>query len=75
MVRFYIKHVERKPDPEPVQTKPKIAIGVGIILWTVALLALLASPKSFPFEEPLALYTCVVGIVLGVYAYWHVGRR
>lgn len=75
MVRFYIKHVERKPDPEPVPVKPKIAIVVGLILWTVALLALLAAPQSFPFEEPLALYTCIVGIVLGVYAFWHVRRR
>jgi len=75
MVRFYIKHVERKPDPEPVQVNAKLAIGVGLTLWTIALLALLAAPQSFPFEEPLALATCGVGIVLGIYGYWHVRKR
>ncbi|MEN9715892.1 MAG: hypothetical protein RJA35_1359, partial [Actinomycetota bacterium] len=50
MVRFYLKHVERKPDPEPVKVNAKRAIYVGLILWVVALLALLVAPKSLPLE-------------------------
>lgn len=75
MVRFYLKHVERKPDPEPVKVRPKLAIYVGIALWSLALLALLAAPKSLPLEEPLALTTCGIGIVLGFWGLWHVRNR
>ena len=75
MVRFYLKHVERKPDPEPVKVNAKLAIGVGLIFWTVALLTLLFAPKALPLEEPLALDTTVVGLILGIYFYWHVRKR
>jgi len=75
MVRFYLKHVERKPDPEPVKVNAKRAIVVGLTLWATALLILLLAPKSLPFEEPLGFATCVVGIVLGFWGLWHVRRR
>ena len=75
MVRFYLKHVERKPDPEPVKVNAKRAILVGLCLWAVALLVLLFTPEGLPFEEPLTLTTCGVGIVLGVWGLWHVRNR
>lgn len=75
MVRFYLKHVERKPDPEPVKVNSKRAITVGLVLWSVALLALLAAPQSLPFEKTLGLTTCGVGIVLGFWGLWHDRNR
>ena len=75
MVRFYLKHVERKPDPEPVKVNAKRAIQVGLALWAFALLVLLFAAKGLPFEEPLTLTTCGVGIVLGVWGLWHVRNR
>jgi len=75
MVRFYLKHVERRPDPEPVKVNPKLAIAVGLVFWAIALLTLLVAPNSLPLEEPLAFSTCGVGIVLGFWGLWHVRNR
>lgn len=75
MVRFYLKHVERKPDPEPVKVNAKLAVAVGTGLWIVALLTLLAAPQLLPLEQPLAQATALVGVALGIYGLWHVRRR
>ena len=75
MVRFYLKHVERRPDPEPVKVNPKRAIVVGLALWSVALLALFIAPDALPLEKTLAFSTCGVGIVLGFWGLWHVRNR
>lgn len=75
MVRFYLKHVERKPDPEPVKVNAKLAVGIGTTVWIIALLALLAAPQSLPLEEPLALTTCAIGAILGFWGLWHVRKR
>ena len=75
MVRFYLKHVERKPDPEPVKVNAKLAVAVGTGLWVVALLTLLAAPQLLPLEEPLAQATAGVGVALGLYGLWHVRNR
>jgi hypothetical protein len=73
--RWYIKDSERKPDPQPMQTNARLAILVGSSIWLIALVYLLAFKPAFAAEQPSATYTCIAGLGLGIYAFWHVGRR
>lgn len=75
MVRFYLKQLERKPDPEPAAVNTRLAIGVGILLWGIGLFALLVTPEELVPEKALWLSTCVVGIGLGVFGLITQGRR
>ena len=75
-MRFYIKDSERKPDPEPIKVNAKLAIRVGLVLWVVALALLLVLQATQPAtQEPWYTSTCLVGIVLGIYALWRERRR
>lgn len=65
---MWLKDSERRPDPAPVKTDDRKAMLVGIALWLVALVGLLL------FIRPLLdsgnawwLWTCVVGIALGLF--------
>jgi hypothetical protein len=74
-MRFYVKDSERKPDPEPTKVNAKAAIVVGISAWTIALLFLvLQSTQSAP-QKPWYTATCVVGILLGIWAFIRESRR
>jgi hypothetical protein len=75
-MRFWLKDVERRPDPAPVATDDRAAILAGLELWVVALAALLV------FVGPLVdagrvwwLWTCLVGIGLGLGTLVYVHRR
>lgn len=66
-VRLWLKDSERRPDPAPVKTDDRKAMLVGIALWLVALVIVLA------FALPLAqqnngavLWTCIAGLALGL---------
>ncbi|MGN6272044.1 MAG: DUF2530 domain-containing protein [Protaetiibacter sp.] len=75
-MRFWLKDEERRPDPEPVATDDRAAILTGVVLWVLALAALLV------FVGPLVeaglvwwLWTCLVGIGLGLVTLVYVHRR
>jgi hypothetical protein len=74
-MKFYIKDSERKPDPEPVKTNAKLAISVGLGLWTAALAALLLAGSAVPAAQESWTLTCLAGIGLGLYALFHVRKR
>ncbi|RQP09065.1 MAG: DUF2530 domain-containing protein [Microbacteriaceae bacterium] len=66
-MRFWLSESERRPDPDPVPTDDRAAILAGLVLWVLALGALLL------FVGPLVeagrvwyLWTCLVGIGLGL---------
>ena len=66
-MRLWLKDSERLPDPAPVVTDDRKALLAGIILWVVALAALLL------FIDPLReagngwwLWASIVGIALGL---------
>lgn len=71
MVRFYLKDVHRKPDPEPVKVNAHRAIAFGTGIWFIALLVALFTPAENPEK---AIATCLIGIVLGIFGYWHTRR-
>jgi cytochrome bd-type quinol oxidase subunit 1 len=74
-MRFYVKDSERKPDPEPIKTNAKLAIIVGLILWVIALLFLVFQATQASAQKSWYTTTCVVGIILGVYALIRERRR
>ena len=70
-MRLWLRDSERKPDPVPATTDDRLAIVVGLVLWVVALVAVLIVTATRP--ELLApdaatttLWTCGVGIALGL---------
>lgn len=73
MVRFYIKDSERKTDPDPVKVNAPRAFAVGTAIWVIALLALLATLKDS--EKSWWIFTCIIGIFLGVLGFFFIKRR
>ncbi|MBN9140934.1 MAG: DUF2530 domain-containing protein [Micrococcales bacterium] len=74
-MRFWLKDSERRPDPEPVPTDDRAAILAGLVLWVLVFAALLV------FVGPLVeagrvwwLWTCLVGIGIGLVALVYVHR-
>ena len=75
-MRIWLKDSERRPDPEPVKTDDRKAVLVGLVLWIFALGGLLL------FLNPLVLsgnvwwlWTCVVGLALGLIGLIYTQRR
>ena len=75
-MRWYIKDSERKPDPEPVKTNPRLVFSVGIVLWALALVVTL-----FFYDSLVAAgrgwwsWTCVAGLGLGIVGLLKYGNR
>ena len=74
-MRFYVKDSERKPDPQPTKVNAKAAILVGVGLWIIALLFLVLQSTQSTSQEPWYAPTCIVGILLGVWAFIRELRR
>ncbi|MBX3094204.1 MAG: DUF2530 domain-containing protein [Cryobacterium sp.] len=76
-MRWYLKESERKPDPAPVTTDDRTPMLIGLGVWLLALVGLLAVPGAHAASPDLWLGTCLVGIALGVVGllYTHVRRR
>lgn len=74
-MRVYVKDSERKPDPEPIKTNTKVPILVGLTLWVIALLFLVFQPTQAAAQKPWYPATCVVGILLGIWAFIRESRR
>lgn len=75
-MRFWLSDEERRPDPEPVPTDDRTAVLTGLVLWVLAFAALLV------FVGPLVeagrvwwLWTCLVGIGLGLVTLVYTHRR
>jgi hypothetical protein len=77
-MRLWLRDSERKPDPVPAETDDRKAILVGLALWVVALIVVVVVTMSgsgfiAPDAAPATLWTCAVGITLGLIglAYTH----
>lgn len=75
-MRLWLKDSERRPDPTPVETDDRKAMIVGLVAWMVALAAvLLAGPILGVDVEPVWLWMCVAGLVLGAFGLLYAHRR
>ncbi len=75
-MRWIVRDSDRKPDPEPIRGTAKKAVVIGIIGFALALLLIvifyeqITSPNKIWYP-----YTCLVAIVLGIFALFTVKDR
>lgn len=62
----------RRPDPEPLQTRDTPTILVGTALWAIALMVVLLVVRP---ADSRPIWTCVVGIGLGLFGLLYIRRR
>ncbi|MFM5904172.1 MAG: DUF2530 domain-containing protein [Microbacteriaceae bacterium] len=74
-MKLYPDKAERKPDPQPIETNLKRLVLVGLILWCLALAVFVIFPATVPATRPWWPWTCVIGIILGIYAFFKVQKR
>ena len=61
-MRLWLRDNERRPDPVPVKTDDRRAVLVGLALWLIALVVVLAMGLG----TVTWMWTIVVGLILGV---------
>ncbi|GAA4397413.1 hypothetical protein GCM10023168_02330 [Fodinibacter luteus] len=59
---------------EPLHVPTRRIVVVGTALWALALVVTLVVPALHTGDRSWWPWTCVVGIALGAFAWWYVGR-
>jgi hypothetical protein len=59
---------------EPVDVPTRTVVLVGTAVWVIALVVTLLVPGLHTGSRSWWPWTCVTGIVLGLFAWWYVGR-
>ena len=65
---------ERLPAPPPLEANDWLVTAVGTAGWAVALVVLLVLRNQIPPAERWWIWTCVAGVVMGLFALWYVPR-
>jgi drug/metabolite transporter (DMT)-like permease len=65
---------ERRPAPPPLEANDQLVAAVITAGWAVALVALLVLREQIPPGERWWIWTCVAGVVMGLFALWYVPR-
>lgn len=75
-MRWIVRDSDRKPDPEPIRGTAKKAVIIGMAIFAVAFLLIVVFYDSISSPNKLWYpYTCLVGLVLGVFAFFKVKDR
>jgi hypothetical protein len=75
-MRWIAKDSERKPDPEPIMGTAKVAVFIGMGGFLIALILILVFYSQIDNPHKVWYpYTCVVGLLLGIFALFRVGNR
>jgi hypothetical protein len=64
----------RRPAPPPLEANDERATAVITAGWAVALVVLLILRSQIPAGERWWIWTCAVGLVLGLFGLWYVPR-
>ena len=64
----------RLPAPPPLEANDPLVTAAGTAGWAVALVVLLVLRSQIPPAERWWLWTCVAGVVMGLFAQWYVPR-
>jgi polyferredoxin len=62
----------RQPDPDVHEIDYRVPAAIGTLMWTVALVVLLALGDGLPASERWWIGVCVTGIVLGVFGFLYI---
>jgi hypothetical protein len=75
-MRWVAKDSERKPDPEPIKGTAKFAVVFGMAGFLIALVLILVFYNQIDNPHKIWYpYTCVAGLLLGVFALFRVRDR
>ena len=66
--------MSRVPAPPPLEANDLLVTAVGTAGWAVALVVLLVLRNQIPPAERWWIWTCVAGVVMGLFALWYVPR-
>ena len=72
-MRLWLREDERRPDPPPVPTDSRRAIGVGLALWTIALVIGLIGAQQIGDVTLVSVAAC--GVALGLLGLLYLALR
>jgi uncharacterized protein DUF2530 len=64
----------RPSPPPPLEANDQMVTGVITAGWAVALVVLLIVRSSLPAGQRWWIWTCVCGLVMGLFGWWYVPR-
>ena len=62
----------RRPPPPPLEANDRRVTVVGTVAWAVALAVLLVLRGQIPASDRWWIWTCAVGVAMGLFALWYV---
>ena len=62
----------RRPAPPPLEANDRQVTVVGTVAWAVALAVTLVLRGQIPAGDRWWIWTCVVGVAMGLFALWYV---
>jgi Protein of unknown function (DUF2530) len=62
----------RRPAPPPLEANDRRVAVVGTAAWAVALAVLLGLRGQIPVSDRWWIWTCAVGVAMGLFALWYV---
>ncbi len=65
---------DRRPAPPPLEANDQLVTAVVTAAWAVALVVVLILRDQLPAGERWWLWTCVAGLVMGLFGLWYVPR-
>ena len=65
---------ERPSPPPPLEANDQLVVGVLTAAWAIALVILLILRDSLPASARWWIWTCLTGVVMGLFALWYVPR-
>lgn len=65
---------ERRPAPPPLEANERLVAAVITGAWVVALVIVLVTRSQLPPGSRWWLWTCVAGVVMGLFGLWYVPR-
>jgi Protein of unknown function (DUF2530) len=64
----------RPAPPPPLEANDQLVTGIVTAGWAVALIVLLIVRGSLPGDARWWIWTCVAGLVMGLFGLWYVPR-
>jgi uncharacterized protein DUF2530 len=65
---------QRPSPPPPLEANDQLAAGAGTAAWAIALVVLLIVRDHLPGDARWWIWTCVTGVLLGLFALWYTPR-
>jgi hypothetical protein len=63
-----------RPAPPPLEANDQLVTAVITAGWAVALVVLLVLRDQIPHDERWWIWTCAVGVAMGLFGLWYVPR-